>query len=99
MTIIFSPGSAEHIEWLRQVKPGDIVYVRREMLHVPLCEPVLVLINPFNENYSISNNSETSLEEKAKALDLVYRQQVVVLIDEKPVPVFYWRIRPENDSP
>lgn len=88
----------EHREWLAQVKPGELVAMS---LNIPnaflepttqLAIPVMILVNPFNENWP-QRLSETvspwdsSLKEMGKEITLLLRKQVVVLIDEKPTTI------------
>lgn len=88
----------EHREWLAQVKPGELVAMS---LNIPnaflepttrLAVPVMVLVNPFNENFShdlskVASPWDNILKEAGKAITLLLRKQVIVLIDEKPTTI------------
>jgi len=92
-----APWDEAHMKWLCQVKPGDMVYVKLDIPAVSFEAyrfgvPVLVLVNPFNEDYP---TNDTTSKERAKTLDLVYREQVLVLIGEKSLPISHWKLGPK----
>ena len=92
----------KHREWLAQVKPGELVSMHIEIpsafLNLTrLAIPVMVLVNPYNEDcFQAPNFEPDKLKETGNAITLLIRKQVVILIGEKPTPVSIRLIGPRE---